>query len=126
MTPLRRSSGLALLTMLAAPLSSDAAELAQGERLFRAQCIGCHSTEPGRHLAGPSLHALFGRRAGSLDDFDYSPALAQADLTWNRETLDAFLAGPDDFLPGTRMVLWGLDERSRQRIIDYLESIAEH
>ncbi len=44
---------------------------------------------------------------------------------WNRENLDAFLAGPDSFLPGTRMVLWGLDERSRGHIIDYLESLAE-
>ncbi|QOR40317.1 hypothetical protein HNO52_18680 [Billgrantia diversa] len=57
--------------------------------------------------AGPSLHALVGRPAGSLYDFDYAPVLEQADLTWNRENLDAFLSGPQDFLPGTRMVLWG-------------------
>lgn len=105
-------------------LSVSATEHAQGERLFRAQCVGCHSTEPGQHLAGPSLHELVGRPAGSVEDFDYSPALEQADLVWNRDTLDAFLAGPDVFLPGNRMVLWGLDEPSRQRIIDYLESVA--
>lgn len=116
---------LALLAILSTPVPGAAAEHAQGERLFRSQCIGCHSIEPGRHLAGPSLHALVGRPAGSLEDFDYSPVLEQADLVWNRENLDAFLAGPQEFLPGTRMVLWGLDERSRQRIIDYLESIAE-
>ncbi|WP_445211177.1 c-type cytochrome [Billgrantia hypersalina] len=107
------------------PLASAAAEHARGERLFRSQCIGCHSLEPGRHLAGPSLHALIGRQAGSLDDYDYSPALREAELTWNRENLDAFLAGPDSFLPGTRMLLWGLDERTRGGIIDYLERIAE-
>ena len=107
------------------PIAGSAAEHAQGERLFRSQCVGCHSIEPGRHLAGPSLHGLFGRPVGSLEDFDYSPALQEADLVWDRETLDAFLAGPDAFLPGNRMVLWGLDERTRQRIIDYLESIAE-
>ncbi|MGR2740017.1 c-type cytochrome [Billgrantia sp. Q4P2] len=117
-------AAFALLAMPFIATPGAAAEHAQGERLFRSQCIGCHSIEPGRHLAGPSLHALIGRPAGSLEDFDYSPALEQADLVWNRDTLDAFLAGPDAFLPGTRMVLWGLDERSRQRIIDYLESVA--
>nr|WP_267956861.1 c-type cytochrome [Halomonas sp. MCCC 1A17488] len=111
--------------MLVIPTPGIAAELAEGERLFRSQCIGCHSIEPGRHLAGPSLHGVFGRAAGSLADFDYSPTLQEAEHVWNRETLDAFLAGPDAFLPGTRMVLWGLDERSRGRIIDYLESVAE-
>ncbi|MFQ3790285.1 c-type cytochrome [Halomonas sp. A29] len=115
---------LALLVIPFTTTPGTAAEHTQGERLFRSQCIGCHSVEPGQHLAGPSLHALIGRPAGSLDDFDYSAVLEEADLVWNRDTLDAFLAGPDSFLPGTRMVLWGLDERSRQRIIDYLESIA--
>ncbi|WP_181872905.1 c-type cytochrome [Billgrantia montanilacus] len=121
------TTGLILGTTLTAaslPVAGDA-EHAQGERLFRAQCVGCHSLVPGEHLAGPSLHGLIGRPAGSISDFDYSPALEEANLVWNRETLDAFLSGPDDFLPGTRMVLWGLDERLRQRIIGYLESIAE-
>jgi cytochrome c len=124
-SPGRSPAALVLLATLFAPLPGAAAEHAQGERIFRSQCVGCHSIEPGRHLAGPSLHGLMGRPAGSLDDYDYSPALREADLIWNRENLDAFLAGPDALLPGTRMVLWGLDERSRQRIIDYLESVAD-
>ncbi|MCH4564852.1 c-type cytochrome [Halomonas sp. EGI 63088] len=114
---------LPLVAMLvAAPAMADA-ERAQGERLFRAQCVGCHSLAPGEHLAGPSLHGLIGRPAGSVEDFDYSPALREAELTWTAETLDAFLAGPDDYLPGIRMVFWGLDERSRRRIIHFLESL---
>ncbi|MCE8022466.1 c-type cytochrome [Halomonas sp. MCCC 1A11036] len=104
---------------------ADDGELRAGERLFRSQCVGCHSVEPGVHLGGPSLHALLGRPAGSLDDFDYSPALAGAELTWDAPTLDAFLADPSGFLPGNRMVLWGLDERSRRAIVRYLESLDE-
>jgi len=114
----------ATLLLTGVTLGSSAADHIQGQRLFRAQCIGCHSLEPGRHLAGPSLHELIGRPAGSIEDFNYSAALERADLVWNRETLNAFLAGPDSFLPGTYMVLWGLDESSRQPIIDYLESLA--
>lgn len=123
----RRLRGLLLLSiaLLAACAQAMAAEHAQGERIFRSQCIGCHSIEPGQHLAGPSLHGLLGRPAGSIEDFDYSPALEKADLVWNRDTLDTFLADPATYLPGNRMVLWGLDERSRQSIINYLESVAE-
>ncbi|MCE8005227.1 c-type cytochrome [Billgrantia ethanolica] len=112
---------LATITLWSAPLTALADGHAEGERLFRAQCVGCHSIEPGRHLAGPSLHEVFGRPAGSIEEFDYSAAFEQAELTWDRDTLDAFLAGPATFLPGNRMVLWELDPRTRQRIIDYLE-----
>ncbi len=125
----RFAHSLALAALWSAPLASLADGHAEGERLFRAQCIGCHSIEPGRHLAGPSLHDLIGRPAGSIEEFDYSAALEQAELVWDRDTLDAFLAGPERFLPGNRMVLWELDPRTRQRIIDYLEyrsQAAEH
>ncbi|MBA2780971.1 c-type cytochrome [Billgrantia kenyensis] len=113
---------VSLLAVLASPAGAD--QHAQGERLFRAQCVGCHSIEPGRHLAGPSLHDLIGRPAGSLEDFDYSSVLEEADLVWDRDTLDAFLAAPETFLPGNRMVLWGLDPNARRLIIDFLESRA--
>ncbi|OUE38036.1 hypothetical protein BZY95_19580 [Billgrantia desiderata SP1] len=113
--------GLALATLATVPLAALADAHAEGERLFRAQCVGCHSIEPDRHLAGPSLHDVFGRPAGSIEEFDYSSAFEQAELVWDRDTLDAFLAGPATFLPGNRMVLWELDPRTRQRIIDYLE-----
>jgi cytochrome c len=112
---------LTMFTFVNAPPAALADGHAEGERLFRAQCVGCHSIEPGRHLAGPSLHGVFGRPAGSIEEFDYSAAFEQAELTWDRDTLDAFLAGPATFLPGNRMVLWELDPRTRQRIIDYLE-----
>jgi cytochrome c len=108
----------------ATAMADERARLAQGERLFRGQCVGCHSLAPGRHIAGPSLHALIGRPAGSLEGFGYSPALEAADFDWNAETLDAFLAAPADFLPGNRMVFRGLGEGPRQAIIRFLESLA--
>ncbi|MFY0991817.1 c-type cytochrome [Halomonas sp. C05BenzN] len=125
-SPISMRSVPAWLLLAAVVTSTPAmgdAERAQGERLFRSQCVGCHSLAPGVHIAGPSLHGLIGRPAGSLEDFDYSPALREAELTWTAETLDAFLADPNDYLPGIRMVFWGLDERPRRRIIHFLESL---
>ncbi|WP_416139773.1 c-type cytochrome [Halomonas sp. HK25] len=121
----RLLTGLALSAGLASPLAvADDPDRIQGERLFRNQCVGCHSLASGVHIAGPSLHALIGRPAGSLSGFGYSLALEEADFVWNAETLDAFLAAPADFLPGNRMVLWGLGEGPRRQIIRYLDALA--
>lgn len=123
----RLLTGLALTAALASPPASaddpDRNRI-QGERLFRSQCVGCHSLAPGVHIAGPSLNGLIGRRAGSLPGFDYSTTLEQADFIWDAGTLDAFLAAPADFLPGTRMVFWGLGEGPRRQIIRYLDALA--
>lgn len=122
-----------LLLTLAADISASSGTesgaltqaMAQGERVFRNQCQGCHSLEPGVHIAGPSLHGVVGRNAGAVADFEYSAPLQQAQLVWTPESLDRFLTAPDDFLPGTRMVFWGLDEDSRHQLIDYLEQIGK-
>ena len=72
-------------------------------------CRFCHTfrrNEP--HLVGPNLHAIFGQRAGTVPNFHFSPAMAEAGapgLVWNDQTLSAYLADPDGFLPGTSMII---------------------
>jgi cytochrome c len=100
-------------------------DLAAGERLFRSQCMGCHSVEPERHRAGPSLHGLFGRTSGSVEGFDFSTAMTEAGIEWTPETLDAFLADPGAVVPGTKMVFGGLAPDARRQVIRYLEEATE-
>lgn len=120
------SLGILLVALAPAPaLPADEALLAQGERVFRNQCRGCHSLTPGRHIAGPSLHGVVGRNAGEVTDFEYSHALQDAQLVWSPEALDRFLADPDAFLPGTRMVFWGLPENARRPLIDFLRHVGQ-
>jgi cytochrome c2/cytochrome b561 len=83
------------------------------ERQVRAEtykwCRFCHTVAKNdKHLAGPNLYAIFGQRAATAPNFYYSKAMAKAGregLVWDDATLDAFLAGPDRFMPGTSMAI---------------------
>ena len=86
-----------------------------------AQCASCHSTEPGKTVFGPTLHGVGGRKAGSLANYDYSPALKKTKITWNASTLDRWLASPQKTVPGTKMPLGGVqDPATRRALIAYL------
>jgi len=108
-----------------AGLSPLRADSAQGERVFQ-RCFACRSVVAGEDkLPGPNLRGVIGRRAGTLPGFRFSPALVEAGargLVWTRETLDAYLADPARFIPGTEMGLPGLREADDRRdVIDFLE-----
>ena len=50
-------------------------------------------------MLGPSLHGLIGRKAGSVPDFAYSPAMKNSNVTWNDDTLSKYLSDPKAFIP---------------------------
>ena len=78
-------ASLALLAPMRSRAGADPAtgEPARGAMLFR-QCAACHSVEPGLHLTGPSLAAVWGRRAATVGGFGrYSTALEHAGVSAN-------------------------------------------
>jgi cytochrome c len=93
-------------------------------RLTFAACRTCHYPEKlvGNHN-GPSLFAIFGRKAGTREGFlYYSDTMKKADFAWTPELLDLWLANPRGFLPGSSMVFVGLpDARDRADLIEYLK-----
>jgi cytochrome c len=94
-----------------------------GARLFRA-CAGCHTLTPDAlRRAGPHFAGLFGRRAGAVDGYDYSPALMGAAVVWDRHTLGELMRkGPEEFVPGSRMPLQRLDNpEDIEALVDYLQ-----
>jgi cytochrome c len=90
-----------------------------GETVYH-KCQGCHSID--RNRIGPKHMGLFGRRAGSLPDFDYSEAMKNSGIVWNEETLDRFLADPRGVVPGTKMTYVGIkNPQDRADLIAYLK-----
>jgi cytochrome c len=97
--------------------------LSNGARQFARKCSICHTLTPdGARRAGPSLYALFGRRAGALPGYDYSDALDGADITWSAETIDRlFDLGPDHYTPGSKMPMQRITRsEDRADLIAYL------
>ena len=96
----------------------------RGELLF-ARCIGCHKLEDGNvYGIGPNLKGIFQRRIAGVRDYAYSEALKGISGTWTEEKLDAFLADPQRFVPGTSMQSEGiLDSAERANLITYLKTL---
>ncbi len=109
----------ALLLGMADPALAKDAE--RGRQVFKETCLACHSLEPDKHKVGPSLSGLWGRKAGSLQDYSYSPALESADVEWAEDTLDAWLTDPEGFIPGNFMGFTGIaDDDRRADLIAFL------
>ena len=84
-------------------------------------CRACHAADGQANEVGPALRGVVGRKAGERDDFRYSPALKRSGIVWNAKTLDAFIADPQQVVPGNRMPFSGLpDAKERADLIAYL------
>jgi len=121
-------TSFALLSRMPSRAAADpaAGDPARGAALFR-QCAACHSVEPGVHLTGPSLAAIWGHRSATVGGFGrYSAALKQAGITWDAAPLDRWLARPEAVVPETTMTFPGVaDARQRADLIAYLKAVAE-
>jgi cytochrome c len=115
------ASAEAVSPFAALPAPYNTADYARGRRTWKL-CQSCHITaEGGGNLVGPNLHGLFGREAGALDGFAYSPALQEADFAWTPDKVDHWLENPRTFLAGNRMTFAGVRKpEDRLAVIAYL------
>lgn len=94
------------------------------------KCAACHQfTKDGRNGQGPLLWNVVARTKGAAAGFNYSAALkdrAGKGEKWDFESLDAFIANPKAYMPGTSMNYAGIarpDERAD--LILYMRGQAE-
>ena len=97
-----------------------------GEKITK-KCTACHSfDEGGANKVGPNLWDIVGRQVAGVEGYGYSDALtSKSDEIWDYENLDAFLAKPKDWAPGTKMAYAGLKKvGDRAELIAYLRSLS--
>jgi cytochrome c len=123
MSPMSRlpalAGALAGLLLVAPAMAQDAKE---GEKVF-AKCRACHSMEPGKNGAGPSLSGVVGRKAGTLPNYTFSKAMVEKGVVWDEKAIAAYLTNPKSFIPGNKMVFPGLKKQSEiDNLLAYLKS----
>jgi cytochrome c len=81
-----------------------------------------------KNKVGPTLNGVIGRKAGTIEGFDYSTANKSAGdkgLVWTPDVLFKYLENPLTFMPGTKMVFSGLKpEQDRRDVIAYLQKFS--
>lgn len=115
-----RLLGAAVIISLGAP--AGAADVEAGKAVFN-RCKICHHLEAGAPSpVGPNLHALFGRKAGTLAGYNYSEAMKNAGVVWDDGTLSKYLRDPKGFIPGDKMAFPGVkDETELTNLLAYLK-----
>src|ERR671912_2394301 len=97
---------------------AQAQDAAAGEKTF-AQCRACHQVgENAKNAVGPVLNGLFGRPAGTVEGYTYSPANKNSGITWDEAVFREYIRNPRAKIPGTKMVYAGL--KDEQRITDLI------
>jgi cytochrome c len=99
------------------PRTGAAADAAAGQAQFN-KCKICHSLEAGKNTVGPSLHGIFGRKAGTSDNFTYSETMKNSGIVWDDDTLTKYLRDPKEVIPGGKMAFPGI--KDDQQIADLL------
>jgi cytochrome c len=103
------------------------ADPAAGEKVF-GKCKACHNAEKGGpNAVGPNLWNIVGAQHAHIEGFAYSPVMAgMKDKKWTFEDLDAFLASPKGYAPGTKMTFAGLNKpEDRAAVIAWLRTKAD-
>lgn len=105
----------------AAQSSGSNGDAIRGKEIYESRCFACHSVDTNR--VGPMHMGVFGRKAGSVKDFEYSPKVKQSKVIWDDKTLDKWLTNPESLIPGQVMSFQVSEAADRADIIAYLKTL---
>jgi len=113
--------------LVAAPASAQSGDAARGQRLFNQQCRACHTLEQGgASPAGPNLHGLFGRKAGTAVGYEFSEAMKKSAIVWDETTVAEYMRDPKGKVPDTKMVYGGMKQPAQLAdLVAYLKQATQ-
>ena len=94
-----------------------------GAGIFK-KCAACHNADQGgANALGPNLWGVVGKPHGAHPGFAFTDALKSVPGNWDFKALDAWLANPKKYAPGTKMTFAGLgNPQDRADVIAFLLS----
>jgi cytochrome c len=126
---MRLAAFAAVSVILAGSAQAAEGKAEDGEEVFK-KCRQCHEVGPdAKNKLGPILNGIIGRKAGTIEGFNYSPANKKAGeegWVWTEANLLKYLENPRAAMPGNRMAFAGLpDEQDRLDVIAYLKKFSK-
>ncbi len=107
--------GFVFVALLAVAGSGEvrAQDAAAGEKVFGV-CKACHQIgETAKNSVGPQLNGIIGRKAGTVEGYNYTAANKGSGLTWDEATFREYIKDPKAKIPGTKMIYAGLKDEKR-------------
>jgi|SRR5262249_34068151 len=122
---LSATMAMAAALMMATSAVAQEGNAEEGAEVFK-KCRACHDVGPeAKNKVGPLLNDIVGRKAGTIEGFNYSEANKSAGgkgLVWTEDVLFKYLENPLAFMAGTKMAFAGLkDPQDRKDIIAFLK-----
>jgi cytochrome c len=103
------------------------ADVAKGAAFVQQQCSSCHTTNSGGASGvGPNLYGVVGGPMFGGAGFAYSDAVkGKAKGKWDYVSMNAWLADPATFAPGTEMSYPGIkNTQTRADVVAYLRTLS--
>ena len=117
MDPLFRI-GVMLIPIIWGSSAYAAGDPGRGQTLYQSRCATCHSLD--YNGVGPAHRNVYGRKAGSAPNYDYSPSVRASTIVWSEATLQQWLTNPESLIPGQKMGYSVPDAQDREDLIEYL------
>ena len=101
------------------------ADIKVGAQYFDRKCAQCHDGQQnGGHSKGPHLWNWFARQAGTIEAFEFSPAMKKSTHQWDFATLNYYLTRTDRAIPGVDMNFRGIrQDQKRANLLAYMRSL---
>jgi len=103
------------------------ADVAKGMAFVQQQCSACHTVAQGGAAGvGPNLYGVMGGPMFASAGFGYSDAVkAKAKGAWDYDNINAWLADPQGYAPGTAMSYAGIkNTQTRADVVAYLRTLS--